>query len=80
MRGRPATMRNRVQTYMQQLGQERVTIGDICRALHLDCRNHHASVHRALMAIGALPVGTTSPRPTPGQRGGCKPAYLWRLP
>ena len=78
--GRPATTRLRVHTYMQQLGQELVTINDICQALHLDRRNHHASVHRALTAIGAQPVGTTHPKPTPGQRGGCKPAYLWRLP
>lgn len=79
MRGRPETTRRRVREYMQRLGHERVTVNDVCDALHLDRRTHHGSVHRAMSLIGARIVGTTSPRPMPGQRGGCKPAYLWSL-
>lgn len=78
--GRPETKRPIVREFLEQRRGQAFTVPEICHALGMDPYLDHATVGRALRAIGAEQIGRHTPRSRPGRGGSRKPVKLWLLP
>ena len=73
---RPETTRAKVRQFLLKHPGQSFTIPEICKALELDSRSDHNTVRRALLYLGYVKDGGTTPR-LKGKGGYRLPINLW---
>ena len=73
---RPETTRAKVRQFLLKHPGQSFTIPEICKDLELDSRSDHNTVRRALLYLGYVKDGGTTPR-LKGKGGYRKPINLW---